>query len=109
MSLCIAVVQQDGNPGKPDENRTKALLFAKQAIDEGADVVFFHEELLVGYTPDLRELAEPVDGETTQAFQQLLQGKDALIIYGLTEKEGEDFFISAPIVSAEGVVDRNLG
>lgn len=106
MSLRIAVVQQDGNPGKPDENRKKALQFAKQALELGADVVLFHEELLVGYTPDLRELAESVDGETTQAFQQLLQDKDALIIYGLTEKEGEDYFISAPIVSAAGVVDN---
>ncbi|MBT3601454.1 MAG: hypothetical protein HOE48_14110 [Candidatus Latescibacteria bacterium] len=70
MSLRIAVVQQNGNPGNPEENRNKALLFAEQALDQGADVVLFHEELLVGYTPDLRALAEPVDGETTQAFQQ---------------------------------------
>ena len=33
--LRIAVVQQDSNPGKPEENRTKALRFARQALDQG--------------------------------------------------------------------------
>ena len=68
-SLRIAVVQQNANPGKPEENRNKALRFAKQALDQGADVILFHEELLVGYVNNLRQLAEPVDGTTTRAFQ----------------------------------------
>ena len=44
----IAVVQQDSNPGKPVENRNTAVGFARQALDQGADVVLFHEEMLVG-------------------------------------------------------------
>ena len=104
MSLRIAVVQQNGNPGKPGENRQKALDFATRALSQGADIILFHEELLLGYTPEIRSLAEPVEGPTTQAFQSLLQGTDSRIIYGLTEKKGEDFFISSPVVSAEGVV-----
>jgi len=104
MSIRIAVVQQNGNPGKPDENRDKALQFARQALAQDAGVVLFHEELLVGYTPDIHDLAEPVNGPTTQAFQSLLQGTDSLIIYGLTERDGDDYYISAPVVSASGVV-----
>jgi len=103
MSLRIAVVQQNGNPGHPEENRQKALVFARQALDQGADVILFHEELLLGYTPHVRQLAEPMDGPTTQAFQKLLRGRDTLIIYGLTERAGDALYISAPIVSAEGV------
>jgi predicted amidohydrolase len=103
-SIRIAVVQQNGNPGKPEENRNKALRFASQALDQGADVILFHEELLVGYSRNLRELAEPVDGATTQAFQNLLHGRNALIIYGLTERDGDKYFISAPVVSADGVL-----
>ena len=103
-SLRIAVVQQNGNPGKPDENRSKALDFAAHALARDADVILFHEELLVGYTPNLNQLAEPVDGPTTQAFQDLLAGKESLIIYGLTEREGDTYYISAPIVSANGVI-----
>jgi len=104
MPLSIAVVQQNGNPGRPEENRCKALHYAGQALGQGAQVILFHEELLVGYTPNLRELAEDVDGPTTRAFQTLLRGSDALIIYGLTERDGDDCYISAPVVSAVGVL-----
>lgn len=104
MTLRIAAVQQNGNPGKPEENREKALGFAARALDQGADIVLFHEELLIGYSPNLRELAEPLDGVTTRAFQGLLRGREALIIYGLTEKDGDRCFVSAPVVSASGVL-----
>ncbi|MCX7590655.1 MAG: carbon-nitrogen hydrolase family protein [Kiritimatiellae bacterium] len=104
MTIRIAVVQQDGNPGRPDENRAKACEYATRALEQGADVVLFHEALLTGYSPDVRRLAEPVNGPTTRAFQALLCGRDSLIIYGLTECDGERFYISAPVVSAKGVV-----
>lgn len=103
MSIRIAVVQQDGNPGKPAENRDKAVAYAERALAQGADVVLFHEELLVGYCSDLRGLAEPVDGPSTRAFQRVLHGRDSLVIYGLTEKDGDDCFVSAPVVSARGI------
>ncbi len=103
-SLRIAVVQQNGNPGQVEENRNKALGFAEEALAGGADVILFHEEMLVGYIENLRELAEPVNGPTTKAFQKLLKGTDSLVIYGLTEKVNNDYYISAPIVSANGLV-----
>jgi predicted amidohydrolase len=103
-SIRIAVVQQNANPGKPEENRQKALRFASEALEGGADVVLFHEELIVGYVKDPREFAEPVDGATTQAFRSLLAGRQSLIIYGLTERAGEKYFISATVVSADGVL-----
>ena len=103
-ALRIAVVQQDANPGRPEENRYKALRFARQALEQGAEVILFHEELLVGYVKDLRELAEPVDGPTTRAFQSLLGGSQALVIYGLTERDRDKYFISATVVSANGVL-----
>jgi len=60
--------------------------------------------MLVGCVKNLRELAEPVDGPTTLAFQNLLRGSQALIIYGLTERDGDKYFISATVVSADGVL-----
>jgi predicted amidohydrolase len=103
-SIRIAVVQQNGNPGKPEENRKKAIRFAEEALEQQADIILFHEELLVGYVPDPRKLAEAVDGPTTRAFQDLLRGRQSLIIYGLTEREGDKYFISATVVSAAGVL-----
>jgi omega-amidase len=103
-SIRIAVVQQNANPGKPEENRNKALRFASEAIEQGAEIILFHEELIVGYVKDPREFAEQVNGATTQAFQGLLRGRQTLIIYGLTEKAGNKYFISATVVSADGVL-----
>ena len=104
MSVRIAVVQQAGNSGQVQENRRKALGFARQALDEGADIVLFHEELLVGYVEDLKELAEPVDGPTTRAFQSLLHGTDARVLYGLTEQEDDQYYIAATLVGHDGVL-----
>jgi 5-aminopentanamidase len=100
----IAVVQQDHNPGEVEANRKKALNFAEKALAQKADVILFHEELLVGYHKDIKKLAEPANGETTQAFQKLLKGTGSLIIYGLTEKDNNKFYISAPVVSEEGLI-----
>ena len=100
----IAVVQQDGNPGEVESNRKKALGFAEKALALNADVILFHEELLVGYDKNLKELAEPVNGVSTRAFQKLLKGTGSLIIYGLTEKDNPNYYISAPVVSEEGVI-----
>ena len=104
----LAIVQQDGNPGGVEANRRKALASAAQALTQHADVVLFHEELLVGYVKNLKDLAEPADGVTTQAFQQLLRDRssDAQIIYGLTEKDSDRHYISAVVVSKHGIVAR---
>jgi len=104
MSVRIAVVQQDHNPGRVEENRTKALTFAASALQRGADIVLFHEELVVGLAENPRELAEPVDGPTTQAFRKLLGGTDGLVLYGLNERDGDRLFISAVLVGGSGVV-----
>lgn len=100
----IAVVQQNHNPGGVRENRNKALGFAEQALNGGADIVLFHEELLIGYHPDAAALAEPLHGETTQAFLRLLKNRSASIVYGLTERDGDKLYISAPVVRAGGIV-----
>lgn len=103
-SVRIAVVQQDHNPGGVETNRRKALDSAKKALADRADVILFHEEMLVGYHEKLKELAEPIDGITSKAFQELLKGTGSLIIYGLTEKENDKYYISAPVVSEKGVI-----
>jgi (R)-amidase len=100
----VTVVQQDSAPGAVEENRRKALNSAETALKAGADIILFHEELLVGYVDNLKDLAEPVDGPTSQAFQTLLSGSESLILWGLTERNGDKFHISATLVGASGVV-----
>ncbi len=103
-TLRIAVVQQKGNPGQVEANRSKALAYGNQALQMRADIILFHEELLVGYVSNLVDLAEPLHGPTTLAFQSLLRNSESLISYGLTESDGTDTYISAPVVSKNGVI-----
>jgi (R)-amidase len=100
----IAVVQQETRPGAVEANRATAIRFAREALRNDADVILFHEALLVGYVPHIHDLAETIDGPSTRAFQQLLQGSDALIIYGLVERDGTDFHTSAVVIAADGIV-----
>ncbi len=100
----IAVVQQETVPGAVKKNRAKALAFAAEALRNHADIILFHEALVVGYVDNIRELAEPVDGSTTRAFQELLQGTDALILYGLIERQSDSCYTSATLVGTGGVV-----
>lgn len=103
-TIRIAVVQQAGNPGRVEENRKKALGFAAEALTHSADAILFHEELLVGYVKNARELAETVDGPTVRAFQALLKGSKALILCGLTERRDNRYYIAATVIGADGVV-----
>jgi len=103
-TIRIAVVQQASNPGHVEENRKIALRHAKESLQKGADVVLFHEELLIGCTKNVRELAEPLDGPTTRAFQTLLQDSKALVICGLQERDGDRYYIAATVIGAGGVV-----
>jgi len=100
----IAVVQQNSVPGEVQANRVKALAFAEQALGNDADIILFHEELLVGYVENLKDLAEEVDGPTTRAFQSLLAGTEASILWGLTERDGDRHYIAATLVDASGVL-----
>ncbi len=104
MTVRIAVVQQESIPGAVEDNRRKALHHAREALGAGADIILFHEELLVGYVANLRELAEEVHGPSTQAFRSLLQGSKSRILYGLTEREGNACYIAATLVGSDGVL-----
>jgi predicted amidohydrolase len=103
MIVKIAVVQQDHNPGGVEENRRKAVASAKTALNNNADIILFHEELTAGYTEDPRMLAEPADGLSTQLFRETLKGSRSRILYGLSEKDGNDHYISAVLVGDEGI------
>jgi hypothetical protein len=50
------------------KSRIKALAFAGEALKNGADIVLFHEELVVGYVANLKELAESADGRPARPF-----------------------------------------
>lgn len=100
----IAVVQQETVPGAVETNRGKALGFVREALNNHAGVILFHEALTAGYAENLLELAEPANGPTTRAFQKLLQGTDTIVIYGLVERDADRYYTSAIVVGADGII-----
>ncbi len=102
----ISVVQQETIPGAVQANREKALNYARSALKNDVDVILFHEALTVGYVENIHELAEPTDGLTTRAFQKLLHGTGTIVIYGLVECDGDNYYTSAVIVGAKGVIAK---
>jgi 5-aminopentanamidase len=52
----------------------------------------------------MKELAEEADGPTSRAFQSLLTGSDSVVLWGLTERAGDKFYIAATLVGASGVL-----
>jgi predicted amidohydrolase len=90
-------------PGAVDTNRAKALRFAIEALTHHPDLILFHEECLVGYVANCRDLAESKDGQTSKAFQSLLSGTDSHVLWGLTERDGDKIYIAATLVNARGV------
>jgi len=103
-TIRIAVVQQAANPGRVEENRNKALRYSEAALAKGADVVLFHEEMLIGCVKNMRKLAEPLGGPTARAFQSLLKSSKALVLCGLQERDGDRYYIAATVIGAGGVV-----
>jgi predicted amidohydrolase len=99
----LAVVQMETVPGAVERNRARALALASEALKNSPDIILFHEELLVGYVSNPKQLAEGTDGPTSRAFQSLLEGTRTLVLWGLTEREGDKCFIAANLVGASGV------
>jgi predicted amidohydrolase len=90
-------------PGAVDTNRAKALRFASEALTHQPDLILFHEECLVGYSANYRDVAETKDGPTSKAFRSLLSGTDSHVLWGLTERDGDKIYIAATLVNAQGI------
>jgi predicted amidohydrolase len=100
----IAVVQQASETGNVDKNQAKAHDFVRKALEKNPDIIVFHELMMAGYVKNARELAEPVDGPTTRAFQALLKESETLVLYGLAERAGENCYSASTLVGRQGVV-----
>ncbi|MEN6443289.1 MAG: agmatine deiminase family protein [Methanoregula sp.] len=106
-SVTIGLVQMtmDADPG---ENLKKALARAETAAHNGAQIVCLPELYRTQYFPqqigtDARMLAEPVPGESTQAFAELAKKYGIVIIVPLYEKSTDGrFYNSSVVIDADG-------
>ena len=105
--LTVALEQIDVRVGAVADNRDTALGRSRAALAAGADLVVLPELAISGYVVDgrlAREVAEPLDGATAEAFVRRAGEFDALIAYGFCERAGTELYNTVVVVDGSGPV-----
>ena len=105
----LALVQQHARPDLGD-NLIRAIEATRRAAGEGAELVAFPELAFTPFYPqtpptgDVRLLAEPVPGPTTERFQALAQELGVVIVLNVFEREGDATYDCSPVIDADGTL-----
>jgi predicted amidohydrolase len=106
-SIPIAIVQFDAVPEAVAANLHTMERLARQAAKKGARWIVFHEGTICDYTDRLDQLAETVPGgPSTRRMERLAKALGCFICFGLSEKDGEHFYITHVFVGPEGFIYR---
>jgi len=93
-------------------SRIKAL--TARAVDQGAEIVSFHEGAVTGYTfvqtldrAGTEALAEPVpDGPSTRALIEIAREHGVVVMAGLVEAEGDKLYNCYVTVGPDGFITK---
>jgi N-carbamoylputrescine amidase len=103
----IALVQQHAT-GDRAENLRRGLDAARRAAAQGANLVAFAELAFSPFYPqtppsgDVRALAEPVPGPTTEAFAAVAREIGVVGVLNVFERDGEATYDCSPVIDADG-------
>ena len=90
------------------ENLRRGLESLEGAAREGAELVCFPELAFTRFLPqepatgDVRSLAEPVPGPTTEAFARKARELGVVVIINLFERAGDRCYDTSPVIDADG-------
>jgi N-carbamoylputrescine amidase len=107
MSTRVALIQQSAT-ADPAENLQRGLDAARRAAASGARVVAFAELAFTRFYPqhppqtDVRTLAEPVPGPTTDAFSALARELGVVVVLNVFERAGDFTYDCSPVIDADG-------
>ncbi|HUF24069.1 MAG TPA: nitrilase-related carbon-nitrogen hydrolase [Vicinamibacterales bacterium] len=105
----IALIQQHATLDKA-ANLARGLAALEQAARDGADIAAFAELAFEPFHPqhpaegDVRELAEPVPGPTTDALAAAARRLGLVIVFNLFERDGETTYDCSPVFDADGTL-----
>ena len=110
----IAAAQFEHRNADKDFNLTRVADLAKQAVDEGAEIVSFHECCIDGYTfvqqfskQVLMDLAESVpSGPSVQRLMQISGDLKVPLLAGLFERDGDQVFNTYVCVDGNQLVAK---
>jgi N-carbamoylputrescine amidase len=104
--LTLAAAQIACQDGNVSENLTRATLMAKQAQEQGAQLVLFPEFMPQGYrlSPELWDAGEPFDGPTTRWLCETARTYGIYVGTSFLEANGEHFFNTFALASPSGKI-----
>ena len=106
----IGLVQMALHPGKREDNLARLSQAAVEAFGAGANLVVLPELAVSGYDlgvgDETAAAAETVPGPSTEAWVELCRAHGGWICGGICERAGDDYFDSAVLVGADGVLLR---
>jgi N-carbamoylputrescine amidase len=105
----IALVQQHVTADRRD-NVERGLAAFDAAARAGANLVCYPELAFEPFHPqrqaagDIRQLAEPVPGPTTEAFAARARQLGVVVVLNLFERAGDRCFDTSPVIDADGTL-----
>jgi len=111
----IAAAQFESRDGDKQYNFGRIEDLARRAVEQGAEIVSFHEGCITGYTfietlsrQAIEELAEPVpDGPSTARLIELSRQLGAALLAGLIERRDDKLYNTYLAVEPQGFVARH--
>jgi len=99
-----ALLQSSGRPGRVVENLKVLDEAAGRAAAAGAGLLVAPEMFLTGYAigSDVPVLAEPADGDSADAVADIAGRHGVAIAYGYPERDGQQVYNSAQLISVDG-------
>ncbi len=93
-----------------DRSLQRGLDAFREAADAGADLVVFPELAFTPFYPqhpagpDALDLAEPIPGPTTEAFQEAAARHGVVTVINLYERAGGTAYDTSPVIDADGAL-----
>jgi predicted amidohydrolase len=109
----IAAAQFEHRNGDKQFNLGRIRELTRQAVEQGAEIVSFHECSISAYSfvqpfskAELASVAEPIPGESTQALMQIAREFRVPVLAGLFEREGDQIYNAYVCVTGSQIVAR---
>src|SRR5262249_31374012 len=105
----IALIQQPATPNLAD-NLNRAVAATREAARSGANLVAFAELAFTPFYPrtpptgDVRALAEPVPGPTTDVFSALARELGLVMVLNVFERAVDGTYDCSPVIDADGAL-----
>ncbi len=105
----IALIQQHARRDKGNNFR-RGLIALRRAAENSAKCACFAELSFEWFHPqtpangDVKAIAEPVPGPTTEAIQKIARECGIVVVFNLLERDGDRCYDCSPVIDADGTL-----